>query len=114
MASFSEQLEGFSLKSPLLVGAGLDKELLADQQGVSVELVNVGFSIKGQSILKGVNARFESGKVTALMGPSGAGKTTLLSLLSGHANDWVRFCESANDPRGRRFRIMLATHDDST
>ena len=39
-------------------------------------------------ILANVTAQFESGTVTALLGPSGAGKTSLLSVLGGHAGDW--------------------------
>ena len=35
-----------------------------------------------QSILKGVNAEFKSGKMYAIVGESGSGKTTFLSLLS--------------------------------
>lgn len=38
---------------------------------------------KGNKILSGVNAVFETGKMYAILGPSGSGKTTLLSLLGG-------------------------------
>lgn len=34
-------------------------------------------------ILKGINLRFERGKLYAILGPSGCGKTTLLSILGG-------------------------------
>lgn len=34
-------------------------------------------------ILQNVSCTFESGKITALLGPSGAGKTTLLKLING-------------------------------
>ena len=36
-----------------------------------------------RNILKSVNAKFEAGKMYAIVGPSGCGKTTLLSLLCG-------------------------------
>ena len=38
---------------------------------------------KGNKILSGVSAVFETGKMYAILGPSGSGKTTMLSLLGG-------------------------------
>ncbi len=38
---------------------------------------------KKKSVLKDVNASFETGKMYAILGPSGCGKTTLLSLIGG-------------------------------
>ncbi|WP_040197149.1 ATP-binding cassette domain-containing protein [Candidatus Soleaferrea massiliensis] len=38
---------------------------------------------KGNKVLSGVNAVFETGLMYAILGPSGSGKTTLLSLLGG-------------------------------
>jgi len=38
---------------------------------------------KDKDILKGINAKFEQGKIYAILGESGGGKTTLLSLLGG-------------------------------
>ena len=38
---------------------------------------------KGNKVLSGVNAVFETGMMYAILGPSGSGKTTLLSLLGG-------------------------------
>ena len=45
-------------------------------------LRNVRQSKGGQTILDGVNLEIETGKITALVGPSGAGKTSLLRLLN--------------------------------
>ncbi len=38
---------------------------------------------EGKPVLEGLDLRFESGKITAVMGPSGLGKTTLLKILMG-------------------------------
>jgi len=38
---------------------------------------------KDRYVLKGINAKFEQGKIYAILGESGGGKTTLLSLLGG-------------------------------
>lgn len=48
-------------------------------------LKNVKYQYPGskREILKGINATFPAGKVTAVCGRSGAGKSTLLYLLSG-------------------------------
>ena len=35
-------------------------------------------------ILKGINGTFESGKTTAIIGPTGCGKTTLLNFIAGN------------------------------
>ncbi len=46
---------------------------------------NVSFSYDGgaKTVLRGVNAEFEGGKIYTISGESGSGKTTLLSLLAG-------------------------------
>ncbi|MBW3595526.1 MAG: phosphate ABC transporter ATP-binding protein [Actinobacteria bacterium] len=36
----------------------------------------------GRVVLRGIDARFEAGKITAIVGPSGAGKTSLLRCLN--------------------------------
>lgn len=42
-------------------------------------------------ILKGINAHFKSGQMTAIIGSSGAGKTTLLNFLAGRQDQSQEF-----------------------
>jgi putative ABC transport system ATP-binding protein len=48
-------------------------------------LENVSYAYKGsdRNAVNHVSARFEQGKVNAVIGPSGSGKTTLLSIMAG-------------------------------
>lgn len=50
-----------------------------------LELKDVKYNYPGanKSVLNGVNASLEKGKIYSIVGKSGAGKTTILSLLSG-------------------------------
>ena len=49
-----------------------------------LEVKNLYVSYGGKLILKGLNMKFELGKIYALMGPNGSGKTTLSYVLMGH------------------------------
>jgi len=49
-----------------------------------LEVIDLKYAYsKDNFVLKGINARFELGKMYAILGESGGGKTTLLSLLGG-------------------------------
>ena len=49
----------------------------------NIELKNVHCAYnEGEPVLKGLNIKFEPGKMTAIVGKSGSGKTTILSLIS--------------------------------
>jgi len=67
---------------------------------------------KEVTVLKGVNAEFEAGKVYAIVGESGSGKTTLISLIS--ALDKVQSGEikfndkSIRDIKQAQFRLKYA------
>ena len=48
-----------------------------------IELRDISFSYGGAEILKGADAEFRKGKLTAITGESGAGKSTLLNIMTG-------------------------------
>lgn len=50
-----------------------------------LELKNVVYKYEGtaKAVLKGINAKFEAGKVYTIVGKSGSGKSTMLSLIAG-------------------------------
>lgn len=59
-----------------------DREPLTGTDAVIAE--NVGLTVgNGTRLLKGINAVFAKGTLTAVIGPSGAGKTTFTSIVAG-------------------------------
>ncbi|TNH05955.1 ATP-binding cassette domain-containing protein [Testudinibacter sp. TR-2022] len=48
-----------------------------------VEVKDLVFKRGSRTIYQGLNLKVETGKITAIMGPSGIGKTTLLKLIGG-------------------------------
>lgn len=48
-----------------------------------LEMNSVRYAYGKHTVLRGIRAQFEQGKMYAILGPSGCGKTTLLSLLGG-------------------------------
>ncbi len=48
-----------------------------------IEVAGAGYSSGGKRILHQLDARFDPGKLHAVVGPNGAGKSTLLKLMSG-------------------------------
>jgi Fe-S cluster assembly ATP-binding protein len=49
-----------------------------------IEIKNLEAEIPGRKIIKNLNAKFEKGKIYALMGPNGSGKSTLANVLMGN------------------------------
>ncbi|WP_295472789.1 L-cystine ABC transporter ATP-binding protein TcyN [uncultured Pseudomonas sp.] len=47
-----------------------------------IEIKGLTKAFKGQTVLKGIDLRIETGEVVAIIGPSGSGKTTLLRCLN--------------------------------
>ncbi|XP_071455107.1 ATP-binding cassette sub-family G member 4-like [Hetaerina americana] len=74
---------------------------------IDIEFSGVSISVEGPGglcsrsqngkklLLKNLNGRFQSGELTAIMGPSGAGKTTLLNVLTGFSTKGMSGCVRA-------------------
>ncbi|KAJ9597819.1 hypothetical protein L9F63_011314, partial [Diploptera punctata] len=90
----------------------IPKQILSEEQNgfiphnihLKLELKELCYSIKEKKgkgkymkeILKDVNVEFNSGRLTAIIGPSGAGKTTLLNILSGFRKQNFKGCITLN------------------
>jgi zinc/manganese transport system ATP-binding protein len=53
------------------------------RRGASVTLSDVTLGYGGETVLRGVDGKFEPGALTALIGPNGAGKSSLLKAIVG-------------------------------
>lgn len=53
-----------------------------------IHFENVTFKRKNRTIFDKLSMKIESGKITAIMGPSGTGKTTLLRLMGGQLHPY--------------------------
>ncbi|MFC4243539.1 ABC transporter ATP-binding protein [Gryllotalpicola reticulitermitis] len=70
---------------------------------MQVIVEGVGFSYRNRQVLDQFDARFESNRVTALVGPSGSGKSTLLAAIAGYTRPQAGHVWFA-DPDGQRKR----------
>ena len=50
---------------------------------ISLEWTNITYTEEKRLVLNSISGRLESGKLTALIGPTGSGKRALISVLSG-------------------------------
>ena len=85
----------------------------ADAESIlPLELRNVRFAARGQTLLRDVTARFEPGPPTLVLGPNGAGKSLMLrvahGLLAPTAGEVVCAGRTGpSDPRVRRRMAMV-------
>ena len=63
------------------------KNLIQDER-VDVEVKNLNFSYGGKEILKDLNMKIKSNKITAIVGESGCGKSTLAKLVGGFERNY--------------------------
>jgi ATP-binding cassette subfamily B (MDR/TAP) protein 1 len=71
-----------TIDSPIPDISGLKEPDVSAEQAIS--FANVAFSYPSRpnvQILDGLNATFEAGKVTAIVGPSGSGKSTIVGII---------------------------------
>ncbi|KAJ3411584.1 hypothetical protein HDV05_002004 [Chytridiales sp. JEL 0842] len=77
---------------------GKQKQVVVELKGLSLSYVKKPPTSKAPTfetpILRSVSAKFEAGKLTAILGASGAGKSTLLHLLHGREHRLATFVKS--------------------
>lgn len=98
-----------------------EKTIFSKRIPVDLEFVDLSYSVpqgrKGSKlILRGVNGKFLSGQLTAIMGPSGAGKSTLLNILAGYKFGGVTGAiyvngQERNEKSFRKLSRYIMQHD---
>ena len=105
--------------------AGIEFAATDRQTKRLVEMENVGVSLGGREIVRGLNFTVANGTRVGLVGPNGAGKTTLLRLMTGELEPtegvvkragqlrMVYFSQMREMPAGVTLRRALAPDSDS-
>ena len=77
-----------------------------------LELDDLGYTVRGNTILSGITVRLEAGLRTVVLGPNGAGKSVLLRLAHGllaPSQGAVRWL-GEGAARARRKQAMVFEH----
>ncbi len=72
-----------------------------------IEVDNVELSYSGENLLNGIYVKFETGKITGILGSNGCGKTTLLNVIFGSTKPLHKLIRIDQKP----FLSPLFTHD---
>jgi ABC-type multidrug transport system ATPase subunit len=76
--------KGFSSETKLQLAQNFQRSMNGAQVQMNFRMEALGLTLNtGKTILQGVDGYIQSGRLTAVLGPSGAGKTTFMNVLCG-------------------------------